>query len=108
MKAVISAIIFGCFLLGAIPAHAAERAKEPLVEQVRKAIEDAKKFLRDRQNADGGWEDPIENGGHDGGWTDCTSQPSTLGMTKNGASIESIPRASAPDRSGRGCGGCGG
>src|SRR5438128_1947884 len=69
MKTAIAALLIGCFLLLGSSVHAAERPKEALVEQVRKSIEDAKKFLRDRQNPDGSFEDPVENGGHDGGWT---------------------------------------
>lgn len=59
-------------LVGVWPAPAADPAKEPLVEQVRKAIEDGKKFLRERQRVSGdvgNWEDGVEVQEVDGGFT---------------------------------------
>jgi len=47
-------------LLLLIPTRAAEAPREPLVEQVRKAIEDAKKFLREKQSDKGDWEPDIQ------------------------------------------------
>ncbi|MBY0524307.1 MAG: DUF4159 domain-containing protein [Gemmataceae bacterium] len=70
MRAVIFAVAIGCVVLAATASFAAERPKEPLVEQVRKAIDDGKKFLRSAQHKDdGGWDDAAENSGNDGGWT---------------------------------------
>jgi hypothetical protein len=41
--------------LAPTPVVAAEPKKEPLADRVRKAIDDAKKFLRDKQSDKGNW-----------------------------------------------------
>jgi hypothetical protein len=61
-------------LLVSFPAEAAAPAKkEALADQVRKAIEDGKKFLRDQQvvtgDGQGHWEVDINSKGRRGGWT---------------------------------------
>src|SRR5262249_61302456 len=44
--------------------------KEPLVEQVRKAIDNGVRFLKQKQTAQGHWEiDPESGGTRHGGWT---------------------------------------
>jgi hypothetical protein len=60
MKYLIAAVLMGFALVAAIPVAAAEPSREPLVEQVRKAIEDGKKFLRENQRDKGDWEPDIQ------------------------------------------------
>jgi hypothetical protein len=57
--------------LGAIvPLNAAEKPKEPLVEQVRKAIEAGIRYLRDQERGNGNWEAVDKASvGMKGGWT---------------------------------------
>jgi hypothetical protein len=63
-------------LLAGIPLQAAPPAKEELVDQVRKAIEDGKKFLRQQQvvvgDGTGHWEVDVNSAGQSGGWTCLT------------------------------------
>jgi Domain of unknown function (DUF4159) len=60
MKHLIPALLAGFALVAAIPVGAAEPpAREPLVDQVRKAIEDAKKYLRETQRDKGDWDPDI-------------------------------------------------
>jgi hypothetical protein len=65
-----SAIVVLMVLLLAVPVQAAGPPREPLVEQVRHAIDRGIQFLRDQENGTGNWEhvDPSSQG-HRGGWT---------------------------------------
>lgn len=60
MKSLIPAILVGFALVAAVPVQAADQPREPLVEKVRKAIEDGKQFLRQKQGDKGEWEDDIQ------------------------------------------------
>jgi hypothetical protein len=69
-KPVFGALVFLLALLGNLSACAAEKSKEPLVEQVRKAIKNGVQFLRDQEKGNGNW-DGIDklSVGMKGGWT---------------------------------------
>jgi hypothetical protein len=73
MKYPVFAVLFALLLAVALPIDAAPPAKENLAEQVRKAIEEGKKFLRNQQvevdDVTGHWEIDINSKGRRGGWT---------------------------------------
>ncbi|MBL8796606.1 MAG: DUF4159 domain-containing protein [Planctomycetia bacterium] len=69
-------LTLAALLWPSVSLQAAQPGKEELVEQVRKAIEDGKKFLRQQQvvvgDGTGHWEVDVNSAGHGGGWTCLT------------------------------------
>lgn len=63
-------LLFALALTATVPGRAAEKPKEPLVEQVRKAIDAGIRFLRDQERGNGNWEAVDKASvGFRGGWT---------------------------------------
>jgi hypothetical protein len=66
----LAAVLAILLVASLVPARAAEPGREPLVKQVREAIDRGVQFLRDAEGGNGNWEniDPT-SAGHRGGWT---------------------------------------
>ncbi|MCC6420932.1 MAG: DUF4159 domain-containing protein [Gemmataceae bacterium] len=62
---VVGLLVLGTWPAGRLPAQ--QRKREPLVEQVRSAIEGGVKWLRQNQNNDGSWNDKLGAFNHPGG-----------------------------------------
>jgi hypothetical protein len=62
------AVLLLC-VIGVTPAAAAKPQKEALADQVKKAIDHGRKFLRDEQTAGGDWEKDVNSKTRHGGWT---------------------------------------
>jgi hypothetical protein len=70
MRSLIVALVTAAVLLGlAGPAPAADRPKEALVDQVKKAIDQGKDYLIKQQTADGNWERDTNTRAYPGGYT---------------------------------------